>query len=70
VALAEKQLAFESRIMTRSDLRSAEYLAINPKSDFGARSATNTRMLNVGLQRCARAQAIRRLSGAGKLPTI
>ncbi len=30
VALAEKQLAFESRIMTRSDLRSAEYLAINP----------------------------------------
>ncbi len=30
VALAEKHLAFESRIMTRQDLRSAGYLAINP----------------------------------------
>ena len=30
MALAEKRLAFESRIMTRQDLRSSEYLAINP----------------------------------------
>jgi glutathione S-transferase len=30
IALAEKQLAFESRIVTPQNLRSAEYLAINP----------------------------------------